>query len=55
MAPKQELDFHPQLPVQMAKPETQLDAEPTATPLESPLAEAMQSALELVMRLAPAM
>src|SRR5207253_2579785 len=32
----------------MAKPETQLDAEPMATPLESPLAEAMQSALELV-------
>ena len=32
-----------------------MDVEPTATPLASPLPEAMQSALELVMRLAPAM
>ncbi len=55
MAPKQELDFHPQLPVQMAKPETHLDVELMATSQENPPAEAIQSVSELVMRLAPAM
>ena len=46
MAPKRQLDFHWQLPVQMAKPETHLAAE---------LTEAIQSASESVTRLAPAM
>ena len=55
MAPKQQLDFQPQLPVQMAKPETHLDVELTATSQENPPAEAMQSVSELVTRLAPAM
>ena len=55
MAPKRQLDFHPQLPVQMAKPETHLDVELTATSQESPPAEAIQSASESVTRLAPAM
>jgi hypothetical protein len=54
MAPKQQLDFHPQLLVQMAKPETHLDAELMATSLENPPAEGIQSVSELVMRLAPA-
>jgi hypothetical protein len=55
MAPKQELDFQPQLPVQMAKPETHLAVELMATSQENPPAEAIQSASELVMGLAPAM
>jgi len=55
MAPKRRLDFHPQLPAQMAKPEIHLDVELTATSQESPPAEAIQSASELVVRLAPAM
>jgi len=46
MTPKRQLDFHWQLPVQMAKPETHLAAE---------LTEAIQSASESVTRLAPAM
>jgi hypothetical protein len=52
MAPKQELDFHPQL---LARPETHLDGELMGTSEENPPAEAIQSVLELVMRLAPAM
>ena len=52
MAPKQQLDFHPQL---LAKPETHLDVELRATLQENPPAEAIQSALEVVMRLVPAM
>jgi hypothetical protein len=55
MAPKRQPDFHPQLPVQIAKPETHLDAELTATPQESPPAEAIQSVLEVAMRLGSAM
>jgi hypothetical protein len=54
MAPKRQLDFHP-LPVQMAKPETHLDVELTATSQENPPAEAIPSASESVMRLAPVM
>src|SRR4029453_2069435 len=52
MAPKQQLDFHPQL---LAKPETHLDVELRATLQENPPAEAIQSASESVTRLAPAM
>ncbi len=52
MAPKRQLDFHLQLPVQMAKPETHLDVELMATSQESPPAEAIQLVSELVMRLA---
>jgi hypothetical protein len=55
MAPKQQLDFRRQLPVQMAKPETHLDVELMATSLGSPPAEAIQSVSELMTRLAPAM
>ena len=55
MSPKQELDFHPQLPAQMAKLETHLDVELMATSLENPPGKAMQAASQLVMRLAPAM
>ena len=55
MTPKRQLDFHWQLPVQMAKPETHLDVELMATSLGSPPAEAIQSASESVTRLAPAM
>jgi hypothetical protein len=55
MAPKRQLDFHWQLPVQLAKPETHLAVELTATSQESPPAEAIQSASESVTRLAPAM
>ena len=50
MAPKRQLDFHPQLPVQMAKPETHFAVELTATSQESPPAEAIQSASESVTR-----
>jgi hypothetical protein len=52
MAPKQELDFHPQL---LAKAGTHLDVELTATSQENPPAEAIQLVSELVIRLAPAM
>jgi hypothetical protein len=55
MAPKRQLDFHWQLPVQLAKPETHLAVELTATLQENRPAEASQSALEVAMRLAPAM
>src|SRR4029453_13213088 len=55
MAPKRQLDFHWQLPVQLAKRETHLAGELTATSQESPPAEAIQSASESVTRLAPAM
>ena len=55
MAPKRQLDFHPQPPVQTEKPETHLAVELTATSQESPPAEAIQSASESVTRLAPAM
>jgi hypothetical protein len=55
MAPKRQLDFHWQLPVQMAKPETRLDAELMATSQGSPPAEAIQSASESVTHSAPAM
>ena len=52
MAPKRQLDFHPQL---LAKPETHLDVELTATSEENPPAEAIQSVSESVTRLALAM
>jgi hypothetical protein len=55
MAPKPQLDFHPQPPVQMAKPETHLDAELRATLEENPPTKAIQLASELAMRVAPAM
>ena len=55
MAPEQQLEFRPQLPVQMAKPETHLGVELTVTSQENPPGKAMQSASQLVMRLAPAM
>jgi hypothetical protein len=43
------LDFLPQLPVQVAKPETHLAVELMATSPENPRAEAMQAASELAM------
>jgi hypothetical protein len=52
MAPKRELDFHPQL---LAKTETHLDVALMATSQENRLAEAIQSVSEQAMRLAPAM
>jgi hypothetical protein len=55
MAPKRQRDSHWQLPVQLAKLETHLAVELTATSQESPPAEAIQSASESVTRLAPAM
>jgi hypothetical protein len=55
MAPKGQLDFHPQLPAQMAKPETHLDVELMATSQETPPPEAIQSISELAMSVAPAM
>jgi hypothetical protein len=55
MTPKRQLDFHWQLPVQLAKPETHLDVELMATLQENPPPEAMQAASESVTRLAPAM
>jgi hypothetical protein len=55
MAPKRQLDFHWQLPVQLAKPETHLAVELTATSQENPPAEAIQLVSESVTRLGPAM
>ena len=55
MAPKRQLDFHPQLPVQRAKLETHLDVGLMASLQENPLAEAMRLVWQLVRRLAPAM
>jgi hypothetical protein len=52
---KERPDFQPQLPVQLATPAAHLDAELTATPVESPTAELAQSASELVTHWAPAM
>src|SRR4030095_7753281 len=54
MAPKRQLDFHWQLPVQLAKRETHLAVGLTATSQESPPAEAIQSASGVVTRFAAA-
>jgi hypothetical protein len=52
---KERPDFRRQLPVQLATPATHLDAELTATPVESPPAGLAQSVSELVTHWAPAM